>query len=89
MSPSPRRIGALLVAALLAGPCAQAFGAPQLFKCIDGGRTVYQQQACSPSAQPEVAASAPHAASKASAPAADRRLRASSSPASSALAMPR
>ena len=56
MSPLPRPIAALLVGALLAGPCAGAFAASQLYKCVDGGRTVYQQQACSPSSQPEVAA---------------------------------
>jgi len=93
MSPTHRHIAALVVGASLAAPCIGAFAASQLYKCVDGGRTVYQQQACSPSAQAEVAASAPHGAAKASAPAADagsatgpRKLRASSLPASSALA---
>ena len=95
MSPLPRRIAALLVGASLAGPCAGAFAASQLYKCVDGGRTVYQQQACSPSTQPDVAATVPPAMAKASAPVADsassapRRIRASSSPASAALATPR
>ena len=87
MSPTHRHIAALVVGASLAAPCIGAFAASQLYKCVDGGRTVYQQQACSPSAQAEVAASAPHGAAKASAPAAGpRKLRASSLPASSALA---
>ena len=55
-----QRLGALLLAsAWLAGLCGNAIAASKLFKCVEGGRTVYQQQACSPSAQPEVAASAP------------------------------
>jgi hypothetical protein len=94
MSPLPRRVAALFAGALLALPCARPFAAAQLYKCVDGGRTVYQQQACSVSTQPEAAASAPRLAAKASAPAADaasaasRKLR-SSSPASSAPATPR
>jgi len=101
MSTSPRRLAGLVVGALLAGPLAGAFAASQLHKCIDGGRTVYQQQACSPSAQPEtpvsVAAhpSAANAAAKASAPVAHAaatppgKVKASPSPASSAPATPR
>jgi hypothetical protein len=94
MSPLARRVAALFAGALLALPCACPFAASQLYKCVDGGRTVYQQQACSVSSQPEAAASAPRIGAKASAPAADaasaapRKLR-SPSPASSAPATPR
>ena len=94
MRPLARRVAALFAGALLALPCARSFAASQLFKCIDGGRTVYQQQACSVSSQPEAAASAPRMAAKASAPAADpasaapRKLK-PSSPASSVPATPR
>ena len=94
MSPLPRRVAALCAGALLALPCARPFAASQLFTCVEGGRTVYQQQACSVSSQPEVAASAPRATAKASAPAsgaasaAPRKVK-SSSPASSAPATPR
>ena len=84
-----QRLGALLLAsAWLAGLCGNAIAASKLFKCVEGGRTVYQQQACSPSAQPEVAASAPRATTKSSAPGADaapsapHKLKAPSSPAS-------
>ncbi len=86
MSTPLRRIVVAATAALLALPCAGAFAASQLFKCIESGRTVYQQQACPVSSQPDAASSL---AVKASAPAADaasatpRRLK-SSSPASSA-----
>ena len=95
MSPLPRGIAALLLGASLAGPGAGAFAASQLYKCVDSGRTVYQQQACSPSTQPESAASAAQATVRASAAVTDpaasapRRIRASSAPASSALATPR
>jgi hypothetical protein len=93
MSAPPRRVAALFAAALLSLPCTTPFAASQLFKCIDGGRTVYQQQACSVSTQPEAAASAARPAPKASAPIADaspgpRTVR-PSSPASGALATPR
>ena len=95
MSPSSRRVAALLVGALLAAPCTAVVAASQLFKCVDGGRTVYQQQACSPSTQPDAASTVPAAMAKASAPSADsaasapRRIRALPSPASAALATPR
>ena len=95
MNPLTRGIAALFVGASLGAPGAGAFAASQLYKCVDGGRTVYQQQACSPSTQPEVAASAPQSTAKVSAPVTDsassapRRIRALSSPASSALATPR
>jgi hypothetical protein len=75
--------------ALLAALSGASLGASQLFKCVEGGRTVYQQQACPVSSQPEPAASAARLAAKtavagndvASAP--PRKLR-SPSPASSA-----
>jgi len=95
MSPLPRGIAALLLGASLAGPGAGAFAASQLYKCVDGGRTVYQQQACSPSTQPDAASTVSPAMAKASAPSADsassapRRIRALPSPASAALATPR
>ena len=95
MSPLPRGIAALLLGASLAGTGASAFAASQLYKCVDGGRTVYQQQACSPSTQPDAASTVSPAMAKSSAPSADpassapRRIRASPSPASAALATPR
>ena len=104
MTPLKRHVAAVLVGASLAAACANAFAASQLFKCVDGGRTVYQQQACSPSAQPDAAASGTSAATKAAAPgmmakasapsgdaapAAPRKIKASSSPASAAPATPR
>jgi len=90
MTRTDRRLAAVLVGASLAWPCAGAFAASQLHKCVDGGRTVYQQQACSPSAQPEPVATAPHASSKASAPSTDtasiapRKIKAPSAAASAA-----
>jgi hypothetical protein len=104
VKPLHRQLAALLVGASLAWPCAGAFAASQLFKCVDGGRTIYQQQACAPSTQPEVAASAPPVSAKPGAPGAmantaaplgeavsvaPRKLKASSSPASAAPATPR
>jgi hypothetical protein len=101
MSPLQRRAALLLLGALLTASCTGAFAASKLYKCVDGGRTVYQQQACPPSAQPEAAASA---ATKASAPSslakastsggdaeavAPRKVTAPSSSASSASAKPR
>jgi hypothetical protein len=99
MSPLRRRAALLLVGALLTGSCTGAFAASKLFKCVDGGRTVYQQQACSPSALPEAAPSVPAHASGPSAmaranapvaaPAASQKVKTPPSPASSALATPR
>jgi hypothetical protein len=69
--------------------------AAQLFKCIEGGRTVYQQQACPVSAQAEPVASAAGTMARADAasvpaPAANaRKLRPASQPASSVPATPR
>jgi hypothetical protein len=87
-----RGIVAAAVGAALMTLAGASLGASQLFKCIDGGRTVYQQQACPVSSQPEPAASAAGltaktntnaAAEPASAPA--RKLR-PPAPASAALA---
>ena len=58
----------LAACAALALAAAQAEGGSQMFKCIEGGRTIYQQRACAVTAQPESAASAPHATPKASSP---------------------
>ena len=89
MTPLHRLVAAFAVGVFAATQGSTSFGAAQLFKCIDGGRTVYQQQACSV-AQPEPAASAPPAtrASADVASAAARKLR-SASPASSAPATSR
>jgi len=62
-----RHLAAAAAFALAAHAAGNAAAAAQMFKCVEGGRTVYQQQACSVSSQPDPAASAPHAASKASA----------------------
>ncbi len=65
---------------------------PQLYKCIDGGRTVYQQLACPVTSQVDSASSpARNSAQAASEPAArvTARLKPASPTASSALAMPR
>ena len=82
--------GSLALALLLTASWSAA-ATPQLFKCIDGGRTVYQQQACSVSSQIEPAASAPHASTKASEPATKfaARVKPASVPASSVPATPR
>ncbi len=88
MSTPLRHLGAVAAGALFAATCADTLAAAQMFKCVDGGRTVYQQQACSVSSQPDGAASAPRIGAKASAPVADavsaapRKLRSSASPAS-------
>jgi hypothetical protein len=54
----------LVACAALALAAAHAQGASKMFKCVEGGRTIYQQQACAVVAEP---ASAPRAAAKASA----------------------
>lgn len=101
MNATSRRAAGVVVGALLAGLVGDASAASQLYKCVDGGRTVYQQQACSPSTQPETAASAsakasaPNVMARASAPAAGpaaappHGVKAPASPASSAPAKPR
>lgn len=89
MTRAASAIGAVLLT-LLAPVHASAAG-PQLFKCMDGSRTVYQQQACAVTSQVEVAASGSRASSKAaSEPIAKvARIKPASSTASSALATPR
>jgi hypothetical protein len=80
---------ARLAAALALALGSDAFAAPQMYKCVENGRTVYQQQACNP--QPEAAASAakaPASAASDASAAAGRKLR-RPSPASSAPAAPR
>jgi hypothetical protein len=91
-----RRIAQALAAtgvALLAAAGGEAQAATQMFKCIVGGRTIYQQQACAAEAEAPkasaAAASAPAAAAVASQPAGERRPRPASRPASSAPATPR
>jgi hypothetical protein len=77
---------------LLALPSWSLAAAPQLFKCVDGGRTVYQQQACPVTSQAEPAASAAHGSAKVAsepAPRVTARLKPASPPASSGLATPR
>ena len=78
---------ARLAATLALSLGGDAFAASQMYKCVENGRTVYQQQACNP--HPDAAASAAKgpasAASDASSP---RKLR-RPSPASSAPATPR
>jgi hypothetical protein len=86
------RLGlAAAVAAAVAAATGAALAGPQLFKCVDGKRTVYQQQACSVSTQPEPVAHAPEAAARAgveAASAAGRKVT-PPPPASSAPAKPR
>jgi len=74
----------LLALVVLAGP---AGAGSQLFKCIDGARTIYQQQACSVSTAADPAASAARA--DAAPPAAPRKLKPASASASAAPATPR
>jgi hypothetical protein len=79
------RIGAALAVAL----CGDALAASQMYKCVEGGRTVYQQQACNPQAEPAAsAAHAPASAASDASSAAAKRLRRPSPP-SSAPATPR
>ena len=82
-------VGAIAAALLLAGSTG-AFAAPQMYKCVENGRTVYQQQACNPQPPAEAAASAARAAAAApsEAPAAAKKVR-RPPPASSAPATPR
>ena len=74
---------------LLIGPSSSMAASPQLFKCVDGGHTVYQQLPCPLTAQVESAASGARASANAQAasePAAKftARLKPAPSPASSA-----
>jgi hypothetical protein len=61
-----RRRLQLAACAALAIAAAQADGASKMFKCVEGGRTIYQQQACAVVAEPASAASAARASAKAS-----------------------
>jgi hypothetical protein len=85
-----------LLAFAAAGPTSLA--ATQMFKCIIGGRTVYQQQACPADADPPKAAASAGVASNASSSAsaaapspgaAPRKPRPAEHPASSVPATPR
>ncbi len=74
---------------LLIAPSWSMAASPQLYKCVDGGRTVYQQLPCPVTAQVESAESGARASAKvqaASEPAAKvaSRLKPASPPASSA-----
>jgi hypothetical protein len=77
-----------LAAAALATLADSGFAASQLlYKCVDGGRTIYQQQACPVSAVPDEPASAVKAAP---APAASmQKVKSASSSASAVSATPR
>ena len=61
--PLVRRCAAAGAAIALAALPGAGFGASKLFKCVEGGRTIYQQQACSVNSEP--AASGPQAVAKA------------------------
>ncbi len=71
MKPLHRRMIAIVVATAFASPWGAAFGAPQLFKCVEGGRTIYQQQACPVSAQAEPTPGAPRVAARTAAASTD------------------
>jgi hypothetical protein len=80
----------------LAAPGGDAVAATQMFKCVIGGRTIYQQQACSAeaelpkaSAAAAAGASAPAAAVSASPAASVRKAKPASRAASSVPATPR
>jgi hypothetical protein len=78
---------------LLAASGGPALAATKMFKCVVGGRTIYQQQACSAEAEAPKAsaavASAPAVAAMASQPAGERKARRASRPASGVPATPR
>jgi len=78
---------ATLLALALAASAGPAVACSQLFKCVEGGRTVYQQQACSASTTVDSPASAVKA--EAASQAAPRRLKPAPASASAAPAMPR
>jgi hypothetical protein len=85
-----RALAALAAASALIAMAGDAGAASQLFKCVEGGRTVYQQQACPVSAQADAPASAPHATVKAEAtPGAPRKLKPAAEAASAVSATPR
>jgi hypothetical protein len=80
---------ARLAAALALAIGSDAFAAAQMYKCVENGRTVYQQQACNPQPEPEAsAAKAPASAASDASSAAGKKVR-RPSPASSAPATPR
>jgi hypothetical protein len=92
--------GHLFSAALaLATIAGSAGAASQMYKCVEGGRTIYQQQACAvtpqeapaSAAKPAAYASASASASAAAAPASAgaRKVKPSLPPASSVPATPR
>jgi hypothetical protein len=90
-----RTLSALVAAGTLFAMASDGNAASQLFKCVEGGRTVYQQQACPVSAQTEPTASSPRGIAKADAAptsasaAVSNRLKPVSLAASSAPAKPR
>jgi hypothetical protein len=55
----PCQLAALASALALMLFCGASQGAAQLFKCVEGGRTVYQQQACSTTSEPAARVAAP------------------------------
>jgi hypothetical protein len=85
--------GAAVGLAALAGGSGEAMAATQMFKCIIGGRTIYQQQACPADAEaPKASAAAgnaPVAATTASQATVGRKAKPASRPASSVPATPR
>jgi hypothetical protein len=93
---APRKLARLVAAtalATLALAGSGSFAATQMFKCIIGGRTVYQQQACpadaeAPKAATTTAASSPPASAAASS-AAPRKPKPGVTPASTVPATPR
>ena len=87
-----RLLCAVATAMLLTLPTWSAAASPQLFKCVEGGRTVYQQQACPVTSQVEPAASGPASMTKVASEPATRvaaRLRPVPASAASAPATPR
>ncbi len=88
------RLAAFLVfgALALGSSGGDAIGAVQMYKCIVGGRTVYQQQGCPVDAEPAASAAVPgKTAVGAGAPASSnvKRVRPASAKPSSASATPR
>jgi hypothetical protein len=75
---SAARVAAALALAL----ASDAFAASQMYKCVENGRTVYQQQACNPQSEAAASAARPAASAAAAATSAAKPLR-RSSPASS------
>jgi uncharacterized iron-regulated membrane protein len=80
------RCHAASLALALAGIAAPAAAGSQLFKCVDGGRTVYQQQACPASTAAEPASALKAEAASQTAP---RKLKPPSASASAAPATSR